>query len=749
MLSWQRWLRFGLGLFVVAFAIMLAVSLRHPSRRSAPPPNEAKLDAKAVVQGTKGRLVLSKGSELDVVVDYEQLLTYSDGSSKLTGVNAKLPQRENRDFTVKAREGRVGNNQENIEVEGAVELAASDGLVVHAERATYAKSEAMVRAPGPVTFSQGRMSGSATGMTYDQRGDVLTLLERAIIHIAADEQGQGATDIASNVATFARRDKFVHFEKSVTIVRAGQTTTTNDAVAYLTEDGKHVRLFALRGSSRVAGEGTSAGSLKTMAARDIDLAYGPDGQTLQHAVLTAGGVIELTGDTPSTVRRIAGEAIDLTLGPDGTTVIGLIARDRVQLDLPAENGTPARVIRSATLQGSGEPGKGLTGAVFSGGAGQVEFREAPPAPAAPRVARSATMELAMQGGFGSIESARFGGGVRFEEGDMAAVARDALYVLAKGTLNLSGNDVKTSRPPQVVDEEATIEARKIDIGLEGRKIVAVEAVKSDLRPKKPAPAGKAPPAGAKPAAAGRNCGAAGLPPCPAQPGQTRLPAILKQDQPVSATSDRLDYDGGASHAVYTGHAQLWQGDTTIKGDRIVLDDEKGDLSASGNVVTNMMLVQVNDKTKTKDQVHSTASAKDLVYTDEIRRATYTGNAHLNGPQGDLSADKIELYLKESGNEVDRLEAYTGVNLKTPEGRKATGARLTYLSADERYTMTGPAVKIEEECRETTGKTLTFFRSADRIIVDGNEQKRTETKGVGACGSAPRTPIEWPPSGPSN
>ena len=64
-------------------------------------------------------------------------------------------------------------------------------------------------------------------------------------------------------------------------------------------------------------------------------------------------------------------------------------------------------------------------------------------------------------------------------------------------------------------------------------------------------------------------------------------------------------------------------------------------------------------------------------------------------------------------------------------------------------MTGPAVKIDEECRETTGKTLTFFRSTDRIIVDGNEQKRTETKGVGACGSAPRTPTEWPPSGPSN
>ena len=108
----------------------------------------------------------------------------------------------------------------------------------------------------------------------------------------------------------------------------------------------------------------------------------------------------------------------------------------------------------------------------------------------------------------------------------------------------------------------------------------MDAVKSDLRPKKASRQ-----AGGAPAARRRGSGST-----PRPTGQTRLPAMLKQDQPVSATSDRLDYDGGASHAIYTGHAQLWQGDTTIKGDRIVLDDEKGDLSAVGNVVTNMMLV---------------------------------------------------------------------------------------------------------------------------------------------------------------
>ena len=37
--------------------------------------------------------------------------------------------------------------------------------------------------------------------------------------------------------------------------------------------------------------------------------------------------------------------------------------------------------------------------------------------------------------------------------------------------------------------------------------------------------------------------------------------------------------------------------------------------------------------------------------------------------------------------------------------------------------------IVDECgRETTGRTLTFFKATDRIVVDGNEQIRTQTSG---------------------
>jgi hypothetical protein len=51
-------------------------------------------------------------------------------------------------------------------------------------------------------------------------------------------------------------------------------------------------------------------------------------------------------------------------------------------------------------------------------------------------------------------------------------------------------------------------------------------------------------------------------------------------------------------------------------------------------------------------------------------------------------------------------------------------------------VTGTPVKIVDQCqRETIGRTLTFNKGADSIVVDGNAQIRTQTKGGnGNCSS---------------
>ena len=70
----------------------------------------------------------------------------------------------------------------------------------------------------------------------------------------------------------------------------------------------------------------------------------------------------------------------------------------------------------------------------------------------------------------------------------------------------------------------------------------------------------------------------------------------------------------------------------------------------------------------------------------------------------------------------------------------SGATLVYHDADGRYEMAGEPVRIveelEEECRETTGRTLTFFITGDELSVDGQAEVRTQTES-GECADLKR------------
>src|SRR4029079_6389230 len=128
-----------------------------------------------------------------------------------------------------------------------------------------------------------------------------------------------------------------------------------------------------------------------------------------------------------------------------------------------------------------------------------------------------------------------------------------------------------------------------------------------------------------------------------------------------------------------GAAVLWQGDTAVKGATITIDDKTGDLASTGPATTTTRLEQL-DANKKKERVRSIATADDFKYTEAKRLATYTGAAHLAGPPRDSTEASSELYLKESGDEVDRAEAFakdkTIVTVKEQD-RKTTGQHLTY------------------------------------------------------------------------
>jgi lipopolysaccharide export system protein LptA len=410
------------------------------------------------------------------------------------------------------------------------------------------------------------------------------------------------------------------------------------------------------------------------------------------------------------------------------------------VDLPAVNGASRRSIRARTVNATGAPGQGLTAAEF---ADNVEYQEDAVKPGGtPRVVRARTLKAGLTAD--GISTATFSGGVTFTEQGLEAGAADMQYDPGGGLLRLRG--AGAGGRPRVSDQQIAVTADTIDVTLEGHIMSAAGSVRTILQPQK---------------------GSDG----------PKLPGLLEGSRAANADGNALKYDGADGLAVYTGSVQLWQGETAIYANQITINRETGDLLAAGAARASL---RMDDGTSIgrADEIQYTDARREIEYraagagdadgvslppgAQRVRRRGAAGGpapvvapaavlpivpVQLNGPQGDLKADRIVVLLQKTGSEADRLEGYGNVILRiaTPSTgamRVATGARLTYYAADERYVIGGALgvpVKVVQRCDETTGKTLTFFKSTDRIIVDGNEEIRTQTKGGGGPCPQPRSP----------
>ncbi len=499
-------------------------------------------------------------------------------------------------------------------------------------------------------------------------------------------------------------------ESKVHVLRDTQVIDADKVMARLSPNEDVITALELRGNSNVKG---GNGPLDSMNADAIDLTYSEDGTKLERALLNGKASFSTAADEHASSRRMAGGVLEVTTAADGT-VARVAGKDAVQLDMPSVENGPPRTIRARTLDATGEPGRGLTAVRFRD---DVVFQEDNKAKGSSREVRAQSLNASLEGD--GLRNAFFSGGVSFKERGFEAAAAEARYQPGMGILNLSG----TGGPrPFVTDDQIHVEAREIDVTLESHGMEARGNVRTTL-------------SGKSSTAKDRDGG--------------RLPGLLKEGQAATVNAEQLEYKGANGRADYSGMATLFQGDTAIRGDRIVLDQQKGDLVASGSARSTLML----DKGRTDGR------ANEIRYDEAARTVTYSAGtvaptsgqgasvpsvplAQVSGPDGDLRAERAEIVLAREENGVDRLEAYNRVTLVVG-ARTATGTRLTYHADEERYVISSTGVtpvSIREGCSETTGRTLTFFKSSDRIIVDGNETRRTETK---PCKPQPASSLPQP------
>ena len=721
-MRWQKTARLAIAVFVIVFAAVVFVALRRPGppvrvHESTPREREGSLAETRSTPGAAAPVYTSTGPDGKVRfrIPYDKMAVYPNGRYVFTNGTITLPDRDGRTVTIAGGEieAMVPQNEatplDTVKLTRGVKLNTSDGLEVTSDNATYDEQSGMVSVPGEVHFKKGRLTGSGFGATYDRGRDVLWLLDRARMQVVPDEQGKGAAEATAGAAGLARPEHYVRLIKVAHIVSEGRQLDADDITIQMSEDDRLIRTMALRGNSRITGSPGSGGA-EGMSARDIDLAYAADGRTLQHANLVENAVARLAA-AGGAARQVSGRRIDIGMAADGSTVTALNASENVQLDIPAEGAVPARRISSATLS-SGGP-NGLQTATFDGGVTYVETRGASrDSPAGERTGRSQRLVVETQPGLGAIQKADFTGNVHIVDGSTTGEGARAIYHVAEDRFDLSPMTGVPGPPPAVNDGRIQVNAARISFTIATKKLSADTAVRSSLQPSKRAGPGD------KPAESGK------------------LPSMLKPGEVVYVTANRLEYDGASALATYSGDARLWQDKTTIKGDTITVDDRGGNLTASGRVQTVMFFEEQDVVTKTRKLVQMDASGDKMVYEDARRLATYTtgptAKAHIVGSQGDVVAQRIELFLKAGVNELERAEADGQVVAK--EGfRTSLGNHLTYTASDGLYVMDGTPVEIEErkpdECSVTLASQVTFTRSevSTHVTVKDNGLTSSTTK----------------------
>jgi lipopolysaccharide export system protein LptA len=229
-------------------------------------------------------------------------------------------------------------------------------------------------------------------------------------------------------------------------------------------------------------------------------------------------------------------------------------------------------------------------------------------------------------------------------------------------------------------------------------------------------------------------------------------ALLASSSPIHVTAQKMTVHTNPTIAVYSGQARLWQDANIIQAPTIQFERDRRFVTAQGTPAQPVQTILMQgakfgagsspEKKLSKDssQVNKRAkntaasspiviTAAQLTYADIDRKAHYDGGVVAKGADFTASAKTVDAYLLPRSQtatnqslvgtgQLDRMEA-DGDVLIQQNGRRAEGQKLVYIVAEDKFLLTGgPPSIFDAEQGKITGVSLTFFRSDDRVLVEG-------------------------------
>src|SRR6202521_1770801 len=339
-----------------------------------------------------------------------------------------------------------------------------------------------------------------------------------------------------------------------------------------------------------------------------------------------------------------------------------------------------------------------------------------------RVSTSQMLDVVFrpEGGVASIKQA---GGVTYVDGTLKAWAQRGEYTAADQMLVLSES-------PRVVDNGMTTTAQTIRMNRTTGDAIAEGNVKSTYSDLKAQPNG----------------------------------GILASADPIHVTSRRMTAHRSPAVALYTGDARLWQNANVVEAPTLQFDRDHRSLVAQGmgqdsagtglrpvragqspgptqplTQPVSAVLVQVD---KSGKATPVTITSARLNYADAERKTFLDGGVIAKVSDTTLTAQQMTVFLRSRSEsqagagpgtpgQVERIVAEGKVVITQPT-RHATGDRLVYTAAEDKFVLTGgssggtPSI-FDAERGKITGDSLTFYRHDDRVLVEGKETSPTVTR----------------------
>lgn len=722
---WSAAVAFAIAVLAAGIYLHRQIAERRVQRSSPPP-------VPGNVQQQSSQFSYSKvvGDKTLFTVRASRATEYKDQNrSMLQDVLITMYGRKgDRDDTISAHECSYLPATGQIQCQGEVQIqlsnksskagAAGGGMHLATRDISFDPVSEMVSTPDDISLQIPGGRGSATGVDYDTKNEVVKFKSNVQLFLGMPSRRLATpVSLQGSSLEYRRSDGLMQLSGPVTAQEGDARLNAGALTFQLDPEMNPSRLLADHG---VQITDVAAGRSASLKAERMETVLGKKGAIDR---ISADGDVHAQQKTSSGERRFFAQHVELVAAnrdgrnePRMLHAVGDIQadsqRDGVSQRLqtaslrvefaPAQNKSGLRVL-SANTQTPGEiafmrPGENdhlhagkltaefnpqgqlikLTGAEGANTSQQIGAK-------APQVtsARDLTAAFSGSAGWARIDES---GGFKFQQGDRTASADRAIITRATNEIVLDGN-------ASIKDASSNTSAAHIELNQTTGEVIAFGSVVSTYFAAD----------GSRPVALGT--GAAHI------------------------SANHLVAHSASDSATYSEHARLWQGNVVLDAETIGIWKDQRKLQAQGDVHAAIPDVS-RESGKTSTPVLWQVHAPNLAYWGSTGKIVLSGGVQAQSAIGAVSGETIEFLLAPDSRGQQRLRrAAAAGNVRIQSnGRTGTADRGEYTAKDGKFVLSGGQPTLSDALgNTTTGRELTFFIANDTILVDSQKGSRTVTK----------------------